>query len=230
MKIKIGIIENEKIAVNHLSELLSEWSSLRHCNIHYDIFKSGEYILETSEKDYNILFIDIQLANINGVETAKLLRKDGYTGSIVFITAYQEYVFEGYEVHALNYILKPITLEKLSACMDVVLKSIQNENYILRNRDTIEAIPYTNIIYILSSKHHMELVTTNVTYRHLISIKNIIKILPIQFVQCHRTVIININHIKKLVGYSVIMSNNTCLPVSNTYIQNVRTSLEKSVL
>lgn len=229
MEIKVGIIENEDICATHLVNLLKQWSSLRQCEVLYNVYLSGEDILSKPEIDYNILFIDIQLSNINGVETAKQIRKNKYTGAIVFITAYNEYVFEGYEVRALNYILKPITVDKLFSCMDTILKSVQSENYILRNRDIVEIIPYNQIIYILSAKHHMELVTLNITYRHWISIKNIMKILPIQFIQCHRTVIINISHIKRLQGHSAIMSNDVCLPISNTFIENVRDQFEKSI-
>lgn len=229
MTIKVGIIENEEVFSTHLINLLNEWSQMQNCDIYFDLFLSGEQILSQTTIDYNILFVDIQLLKINGVETAKKLRKKNYTGEIVFLTVFNEYVFEGYNVHALNYILKPITADKLNSCMNIVLQLIQSKNYILSNRDTIEKIPYQQILYILSARHYMEIFTPDRTYRHLISIKNIMKHLPSQFIQCHRTVIINIKHVQKLEGHSIAMSNKVVLPVSNTYLQTVRRALENLV-
>lgn len=225
----IGILEDDSVYAAILHDLISEWAQIQNCFIQIDIFTSGEEILKNDSFSYHIFFMDIQLSNIDGVETAKEIRKKGYAGEIVFLTAFNEYVFEGYNVRALNYILKPITYIKLSTCMDVVLQSIQIENYIIRNRDIIEKIPYKDIIYILSERHYMEFVTKSKSYKHLICIKDVLKHLPSQFVRCHRTVIINVNHIQKLEGHKVIMTNKVILPVSKTYLQNVRTKLEDLV-
>lgn len=229
MEIKVGVVENESLYAKELVELLYKWSVVHNCEILHKIYSSGEELLAESDINFDIFFIDIQLASINGVDTAKKLRGRNYKGGIVFLTAFKEYVFQGYEVNAINYILKPIKIEKLELCMAIILKDLKNENYILRNRDLVERIPYNEIIYILSSRHHMELVTNCDTYRHWISMKNILKILPSQFIQCHRTVIVNIDHVKKLQGKTINMSNNICLPVSNTYIQNVRNQIQNSV-
>lgn len=230
MNIKIGIIENEKKYSQSLCELLDAWSSAQFCTLDIHLFSSGNEIIHANILDYNILFIDIQLDDANGVDIAKALRKKECTSEIVFLTAYKEYVFEGYSVHALNYILKPITYEKLKSCMDTVLQSVQSENYILRNRDIIIKIPYNEIMYILSSRHHMNIVTKEKTFTHLISINKLLSCLPAQFVQCHRTVIINMNFIQKLEGREVLMSDFTTLPVSNTYLKVVRKKLEALVL
>lgn len=230
MNIKIGIIENEKKYSQNLCDLLETWSSAQSCTLDIQLFSTGKEILQTNDLDHNILFIDIQLDDTNGVDIAKTLRKKNCSSEIVFLTAYKEYVFEGYNVHALNYILKPITYEKLKACMDAVLESIQSENYILRNRDIIIKIPYKEIMYILSSRHHMDIVTKEKTYTHLISIKKLLNCLPAQFVQCHRTAIINVNFIQKLEGREVLMSDFTTLPISNTYLKDVRKKLENLVL
>lgn len=229
MEIKVGIIENEKMYADSLTELLNRWVDENGASIQYKVCPKGEDILNQTVLDYSILFIDIQLDGINGVEVAQILRRKNYTGEIVFLTAYTEYVFDGYEVQALNYILKPIFYEKLKKCMDAAIKSIQNDHYTFRNRDIVERIPFNNILYISSNRHHMEIITAQKNYRHLISIKDILKHLPSQFVQCHRTLIINIDHIQKLDGLIVIMQDKVSLPVSTTYLEQVRKKLESMV-
>lgn len=229
MEIKIGIVENERKYIDLLVEFLYKWANENLCSIQFETFANGEDILNRSVFDYHVLFVDIQLGGINGVEVAKALRHKSYSGEIVFITVYHEYVFDGYEVQALNYIMKPIPYDKLKNCMDVVKKVFHNEYYILQNRDLIEKISYRDIIYISSARHYMELITQTSSYRHLISIKDMMKHLPSQFIQCHRTLIINIYYVQKLEGHNVIMRNKANLPVSNTYLQNVRKKLESLV-
>ncbi|XBX04684.1 response regulator transcription factor [Enterocloster clostridioformis] len=230
MEVKVGILENEKNYADSLYELLEDWATTRSCILKVDQFNTGQGILQNGAPlNYHIVFIDIQLDDMNGVTVAKELRKRNYTSEIVFLTAFKEYVFEGYNVHALNYILKPITYEKLEGCMDAVLKNIQSDHYTLRNRDKIISIPYSKVIYISSLRHHMEIVTSEETYTHLISIKQLLELLPTQFIRCHRTLIINAYHIKKLEGHIVTMSNSVTLPVSNTYLKSVRKKLESLI-
>lgn len=229
MEIKIGILENDKIYADSLIKLLNQWAAENSSAISIEVYSKGEDLLNRNISDYNILFIDIHLDGINGVEVAQILRQKNYYGEIVFLTAYSEYVFDGYEVQALNYILKPISYERLQKCMDIVMKSIQNNHYTFRNRDIVEQIPFNDILYIASSRHHMEIITAQKISRHLISIKDILKQLPSPFIQCHRTLIINIDHVQKLEGTNVIMSNKVSLPVSTTYLEQVRKKLESLV-
>ncbi len=67
---------------------------------------------------------------MNGISIAKILRVNGYNGNIIFLTAFREYVFQGYEVHALNYLLKPITLDSLKPCMDEVARDLSGNTYV----------------------------------------------------------------------------------------------------
>ena len=78
---------------------------------------SGEEFFSQNNTDtykrFSVFFLDIQMKEMSGLDVAKKLRKEGYTGPIIFLTAFREYVFHGYEVHALNYLLKPVKEEPL---------------------------------------------------------------------------------------------------------------------
>lgn len=229
MEINITILENEDIHAAFLSNMIKTWAAKNSVSANIHTYRTGTDLLNGNILYFHAFFLDIQLDDMSGIQVAKKLRQLGCTAEIIFLTAYSEYVFDGYDVRALNYILKPISYDKLSSCMDAIMKSIKGENYILRSRDTIEKIPCKDIIYISSARHHMEIYTSGEVYRHLISIKEIMKNLPDQFIQCHRTLIININYVRKLEGHNVIMKGNITLPVSNTYLQNVRKKLESLI-
>ncbi|MCD8076754.1 MAG: response regulator [Lachnospiraceae bacterium] len=73
----------------------------------------------------DIYFLDIQLGDMLGLDIAKDLRSHGYQGVIIFLTVFREYVFHGYEVHAMNYLLKPVKEESLYLCLDEVARNLE---------------------------------------------------------------------------------------------------------
>lgn len=230
MKIHIGIIEDEVFYKEQLIEQLDKWALENSREIMYHTETSGEDFLSRLPKQLDILFLDIQLTGINGVELAQHLRDKHYSYEIVFLTAFREYVFEGYQVRALNYLLKPVSYIDIKKCMNVILEQLKVEHYIFRSRQTIYKIPYSNILYFTSCKHYAEIVTTEMTYHHLEALKNILIHLPPQFMQCHRTTIVNVQHIQCINGTLITMSNGATLPVSKTYLESIRNGILNSII
>lgn len=230
MIIKVGIVEDEKTYQDQLYFSLLTWMDASKYEFTYDVFSSGEEILKSEKIDYHVIFMDIKLSGINGVDTSKQLRSMGYCGEIIFLTAFHEYVFDAFEVRALDFLLKPVSYENLSKCLDRILHTLMGENYILKKRDEFISIPYCDIIYIISEHHHMIFITTNGFYRQIIRIKDLQQKLPDQFIRCHRTVILNLNHIRKLAGHDAYMSNQDKLPISDLYLHVVRHKFENTVI
>ena len=105
MNLNITILEDEAIHAAQLKQLLEKWSkqnniptSIRH------YFNEQEFSKQKYDED-EIFFIDIELGFANGMNIAKQLRKNGFCGNIIFLTAFSEYVFDGYHVQALDYVL-----------------------------------------------------------------------------------------------------------------------------
>lgn len=109
MYIKIVIIENNLKELQELKKELNIWGNKYSIQIVINSYPSGElYFSKHGTFDDDIYFLDIQLDGMSGLDIAKNLRLKNYNGEIVFLTAFCEYVFEGYQVHALNYLIKPI--------------------------------------------------------------------------------------------------------------------------
>ena len=112
--IKIGICDDEQQMRKTLRQILEQVLQLRGTDHQISEYGSGEELTAgISYLDTDILFLDIEMKNLDGIETAKLLRKKGMKGIIIFVTAYPDFVFQGYEVHAFHYILKPYRKEKI---------------------------------------------------------------------------------------------------------------------
>ncbi|WP_270507668.1 LytR/AlgR family response regulator transcription factor, partial [Paraclostridium sordellii] len=130
--IRIGICEDEK----EIQDLIETYlhSILKSVNIDYEIkkYNLGEELLESNLKEIDILLLDIQMGQINGMDTARKIRELDNKMEIIFITSLIDYVQEGYEVRAYRYLLKPIEEEELKKHVLTCIKEIENKNsYIL---------------------------------------------------------------------------------------------------
>lgn len=226
MKIKIAIIENEVIHMDHLSTLITQWSKETDTEIEVETYTSGESFFNEHNLEYHLLFLDIELGNMNGTTLAHRLREKGYCGELVFTTSHQEYVFEGYDVHALNFLLKPLRYEKVANVMNFVRDTTKKNYFYFQTPQKQFQILYHDIIAFTSWKHYIEIMTTskeekdNETIR--ISLKNLLPLLPPEFIQCHRTSVINIHHIQKITLDTIYLTNQVNLPISKTYFKNVQ--------
>lgn len=229
MQLNIGIVEDEPHYTEGLKHHIEHWLSENYCAAEIFPFTDCRSLLSQEKQNLDILFMDIQLPDGTGVELSKTLRQNGYKGEIVFLTAFQEYVFEGYQVRALNYLLKPTTYESVKECLDIVFSALNDENYIYRFRDKIIKIPYYHILYLTSADHRLAIYTKEQTYHQADLLRNVMKHLPQQFVQCHRTTIVNMQHVIQIRGKELVLSDQSVLPVSESYLGEIRSTFVAQV-
>lgn len=222
---KIAIVENEELHAQNLQAFLHMWFQ-EHKAVHeVTNFISGEEIIASDEKDFDLVFMDILMDGIDGVTTAHKLRELEFDGQLVFLTSCSEYVFEGYSIHALNYLLKPVEYDKVAKCIEYVEKALDAGSYTFRHLGTVRRIPYSEIICFSSDSHYTQIITEEGTFRQQEPLRKIFSYLPEQFHFCHRTAIVNIDHITMLNGRELVLSNRMTLPVSLTYLQDIRDAL-----
>ncbi len=115
MKYKIAICDDEQNQIEYISSIATSWSAHEGHSCEIRTFTSAEAFLFEYEDDkaYDILLLDVEMKNMNGIELAKRIRRDNNRAEIIFITLHFEFVGEGYEVDALHYLIKPISEEKL---------------------------------------------------------------------------------------------------------------------
>ena len=110
MKFKIAICDDEQNQIDYMASIVASWSAHAGHNCEIRTFTSAEAFLFEYEEDkaFDILLLDIEMENMNGIELAKRIRKDHNRAEIIFITSHFEFVWEGYEVDALHYLTKQI--------------------------------------------------------------------------------------------------------------------------
>lgn len=225
MKLNVTILEDEAMHATQLEQLLKKWGDQNNISLsirHY--FNRGDF-LDIKYDDDELFFIDIELGLANGMDIAKQLRKDGFCGNIIFLTAFTEYVFDGYHVQALDYLLKPISQEKLDQCMKPILRNMEGSYHVYRTNTETVKIPYNKIFAFTSFRHYVDIIIQSdspASYRQKNTLRNLQNQLPKEFVRCHRTVIININKAVKLTCKDITLSDNSVYPVSESYLDHVR--------
>jgi DNA-binding LytR/AlgR family response regulator len=225
MNITISILEDQPTEAEHLKSILNKWSLQTNCELTISEYFSGEDFFEendiTSYQTFSVFFLDIQLKKMNGLDVAKKLRKEGYQGAIIFLTAFREYVFCGYEVHAMNYLLKPVKEEPLFLCLDEIAKNLSSSSYLYRYKQDIISIPYKDILSFSSSLHYIDILTVSEHFCQYATLNNVLEYLPQEFIRIHKSCIVNMAHIYKISGSTIVLSNHMTAQIGRSYTKSV---------
>ena len=106
---EIAICDDEKIIIERIADLIKKQS----VDCHIESFSAGSEML-AAQKHFDMIFLDIKMEGINGIETARAVREYDRKAVIIFVTAIKEYVFEAFDVGAFHYLLKPIDEQKFA--------------------------------------------------------------------------------------------------------------------
>ena len=223
---KIVILEDNQIEYKKIKMALDDW--VKNYDIELKIFHytSGEIFFEDAsnyDPNTDLFLLDIEMDEINGIEVAKQLRILNYKGDIIFLTAFNDFVFEGYNVHAFNYLVKPLNHELFFQCLTEIENKRHANGYTYRNKQQIPiSIPYPSIISFSVSRHYVYITTHDETFEQYINLNTLIDILPRQFVQVHRSCIVNLAHVQKLSHNKIYLSNGCTTEVGRTYFKNFK--------
>ncbi len=219
---RIAICDDDESFVRLLTDQVSEL--VRERGVDFDIaaFPSGEALLNhINEKSaaFDLFLLDIYMMEINGMDTAKAIRLVNDSAAIIFTTSSQQHVFSGYEVQALQYLLKPVSRQALSAALTVDLKRrYENRYFVFKAGGGTQKVPYDEIEYLESTMKSVKLVTKYGVYEIYDQISSLEQILPkLSFCRCHRGFIVNFRQAAKITAQSVTTVQGTLIPIGKTY-------------
>lgn len=231
----ICICDDEKIERNELKSIISMQLELKGINFYIDECENGESLKSKLEKDKNyfdIIFLDIEMDGINGVETARHIRSLNDSVIIIFVTGFADYVFDGYEVKALNYILKPYKKEKIGDVLSEALKqigSIQNDFFIVQLNSNAYKLKLKDIIYFVSDRRKIKTITKDNIYEFYGKIDDIEKQMPSYYVRIHQRYLVNLNFVQSI-EKNCVNINDEKLPISRKRYQDVMIAFAKAML
>lgn len=214
MKVNFAICDDSVVDSNYVKELVTQWANDKKYQVNIDIFSSAEafFFHYVENKEYDVLLLDIEMGNMDGVTLARQIRKSNKSVQIVFITGYSDYIAEGYDVEALHYLMKPLKKEKLYDVLDrAVNKIMQNEKHLVLNTfDEMIRIPLHEIIYIDVDRNYVT-VHSNKDYTVKKTLAEIEKELDERFFRIGRSAIVNLKYISRVTKTDVYLNNGIIL-------------------
>ncbi len=125
---RIAYCEDEPAQAALVRDMVMQWAGSRKITAEVILYESAEEFLFKNETFlYDVVFLDIAMRQMNGVELARAIRQKDKNLPIAFLTADRTFAIEGYEVHAVRYLLKPVTAEKLGSLLDELLEAAEKD-------------------------------------------------------------------------------------------------------
>lgn len=225
----IVIIDDDKKASDNLKERIESFQQSGKCEFSIRIYSSGKKYLEENI-DTDILFLDVEMPEMNGIEIAKEVRKKSKKTAILFCTNYQQFAINGYEVNAIGYMVKPVSDYSLTLNLTHALryleeiKESQNRKIQLKSFQGIIVLELKDILYVEVKKHNLFFhLTPDSNYQENPvkvrgSMDEISKPLyDFSFSKVGQSFLVNLSHIKKTRSDKILMEDGTELPLSRIY-------------
>lgn len=217
MKYRIAICDDEQNQIEYITSIVTSWSNHKGHSCEIRTFASAEAFLFEYEEDkaYDILLLDVEMKNMNGIELAKRIRKDNNRAEILFITSHFEFVGEGYEVDALHYLIKPISVEKLTQVLTKAAEklSVEPPSVVISCEGETVKLYESDILYVESFLHYIVIHTKDNEYKIKENISVFENKVSDVFYRIHRSYLVSLKYITRISRTSVNIGN-TELPLS----------------
>jgi len=245
-KIRTVIVDDEDLARQMLREFLSAHAEIE---IVAECANGFEAVKAVTELKPDLLFLDIQMPKLDGFEVLELI---GTEMAIVFVTAYDEYAIRAFDIHAVDYLLKPFGAERFEIALQRVKKRLGGklpaptelsssarppaqyvERIVVRDGTRVHIIPVAKLDYAEAQDDYVGLHAEGKTHLKQQTISSLETVLdPAQFIRIHRSCIVNLEKVTRIEPYSkdnhvVVLTNGTQLPVSRSGYARLRGLLDQ---
>ena len=229
---KVAIIEDNNEYSETLKNYIEQYAKENSLNIALSIFPNGERIVNDFKSDYDIIFMDIEMPVMDGIEASTKIREIDSECIIIFISNYTQYAIKGYAVNALDYLTKPLeyTLFKNTMSKAILkVQSKQNKSIFIQSSSETYRIDINEIIYIEVYKHRVTFHTTKDNYDMRGTLQDVEKQLPNnQFVRCNSGIIVNLKYVTGISKDSLIIFDEE-LPIARSRKKDVLNMLTRYI-
>jgi DNA-binding LytR/AlgR family response regulator len=213
---KIAVIEDNLADSQTLVELIQQFFSQQNERMEIAEFGCGEDFLAEGPSDRDLIFLDIQMGDQNGIDIARVIRKTNERVIIVFVTNNPEYSLEGYSVEALDYLIKPVNYTILERVLTRVVQRLEVADRLcltIRTHDGFYVVNYSDICYIEFTNRKLLVETRRGPITCLGTMQAMEETLPASFFRVHSGFLINLRAVERLVGPDVIVAGRQ-IPIS----------------
>lgn len=196
-------------------------------------FSSGEGLLRWMEKhagELDLVFLDIEMGELDGMEAARRLREADEGLGLVFVTGYTDYVFDGYSVGALGYLMKPPKPDQLDGVLLRAAEArLRDEAFLCRSGETLYRIPKKAILYFASDRRQVACVSTVRTCTFYGKLDEVERDVGEGFIRVHQRYLVRAGAVDRLEGNQVFVGEEA-LPVSRACRSAALAALARTAL
>ncbi|OQB15160.1 MAG: Transcriptional regulatory protein YpdB [Firmicutes bacterium ADurb.Bin193] len=218
---KIAICDSDAYYIDLLKNIINTGNK-SYMDIRITVFGRPEELAVAHEKKgarFDIVFLDIKDESVNGIEAARRIRNVDSSVLIILTSQSMDFVFEGYEVDAFRYIMKPYTEEKISREYNKAFRQLfaGEKRYTIHTKSNIITCNIDDILYLESIKRQVCAVTTNgrMYFYSKLSIEEE-KLKQYGFVRVHQGFLVHMGHIRTIVENNIYLTDNTIIPISKS--------------
>lgn len=214
MLLNIWICDDEKAITNAITTKIK----VRYPNVQIKQFHNG-FDLLNQEGSFDVLFLDIEMPDIKGIVVAEKLRARQHVNPIIFVTAFEQYVFQAFDVQAFHYLLKPFDTKKLYEVLHTALNNRSSQlidlpYLVIKSGFDLQKVFYHEIHYIEVLGRKLTVHIENGSYTFIGRLKQYEENLGNSFYRINRSYLVNLDYIASYTKQQIILDNGTILPLS----------------
>ncbi len=216
--LKIAVCDDEKIMLQSMQELLESYANQNGIHFYIDSYLNGHTMIKNWNQ-YDIVFLDMNMPGLDGMDVAKVLREDNRDCKIIFVTSSQEMVFKAFEVNAFRYVLKPLDQTKLFEVLDAARNAcIESEEDTITFEMTqkrVVKIATKNILFIETKDRKIEIHTLKESFLSNETLSELEERLNSDmFFKPHNSFIVNLEHVKTHTNKDITLVSGQTIPLS----------------
>lgn len=216
--LKIAICEDEIPQKNYLCQVVEAYFKKNAIEYKIYAYDNGKDLL-LEKIFFNFIFLDIDMPELNGIDLAKKIRCRNKKAKIIYVTGYSQYLHHAFGVHAFSYLIKPVSEEevhkRIAEAMEYFKAEAEKPVFSLKTTEGVVRIRPEKIYYFEFFMRKIRIVTSEGEYKMDGTMYQLLEQLKDHgFASPHKSFIVNLYHVKKIIGYEVYLSNHTIIPLA----------------